>query len=87
MHAAGVVIADKELTEYVPLQRDNKENRVITQYDMYCLDLNAVSDNKAIGLLKVDFLGLRNLTTLEKSIDYVQKSTGEKIDIHKIPLD
>src|SRR3989344_6660904 len=54
---------------------------------MYCLDLNAVSDNKAIGLLKVDFLGLRNLTTLEKSIDYVQKSTGEKIDIHKIPLD
>src|SRR3990167_3234559 len=87
VHAAGVVIADKELTEYVPLQRDNKENRVITQYDMYCLDLNAVSDNKAIGLLKVDFLGLRNLTTLEKSIDYVQKSTGEKIDIHKIPLD
>ena len=42
VHAAGVVISDKNLTEYVPLQRESKENRIITQYDMYCLDLNAV---------------------------------------------
>ncbi|OGK17369.1 DNA polymerase III subunit alpha [Candidatus Roizmanbacteria bacterium RIFCSPHIGHO2_01_FULL_39_12c] len=87
VHAAGVVIADKELTEYVPLQREAKENRVITQYDMYCLDLNAVSDNKAVGLLKVDFLGLRNLTILEKAIQYVQKNKNVKIDIHTVPLD
>ncbi|MBI4226165.1 DNA polymerase III subunit alpha [Candidatus Roizmanbacteria bacterium] len=87
VHAAGVVIADKELVEYVPLQREFKENRVITQYDMYCLDLNAVSGNKAIGLLKVDFLGLRNLTILERAIEYVKKSTGSKIDIHQVPLD
>ena len=87
VHAAGVVIADKALTEYVPLQRESKENRIITQYDMYCLDLNAVSGNKAVGLLKVDFLGLRNLTILEKAIEYLPKSTGLKIDIHHVPLD
>lgn len=87
VHAAGVVIADRELTEYVPLQREVKGERIITQYDMYCLDLNAVSDNKAIGLLKVDFLGLRNLTILENAIAYVYKSRGIKVDIHNIPLD
>lgn len=87
VHAAGVVIADKNLTEYVPLQRESKENRVITQYDMYCLDLNAVSGNKAIGLLKVDFLGLRNLTILEKAIEYAQKTGEKKIDIHHVPID
>jgi len=47
-HAAGVVIADKELTEYVPLQKESKGDRIITQYDMYSMDLNS-SDN-AIGL-------------------------------------
>ncbi|PIS15729.1 DNA polymerase III subunit alpha, partial [Candidatus Roizmanbacteria bacterium CG09_land_8_20_14_0_10_41_9] len=87
VHAAGVVIADKDLTDYVPLQRESKEGRIITQYDMYCLDLNAVSNNKAIGLLKVDFLGLRNLTILEEAIRYVEKSTHNLIDIHDISLD
>ncbi len=87
VHAAGVVISDKPLTEYVPLQRDTKEGKIITQYDMYCLDLNAVSNQKAVGLLKVDFLGLRNLTILEEAIKYVEKNSGKKIDIHHIPMD
>lgn len=87
VHAAGVVIADKPLVEYVPLQRDNKEDRVITQYDMYGLDLNAVSDNKAVGVIKVDILGLRNLSTLEEALKFVKESTGKEIDIHEIPLD
>jgi len=86
VHAAGVVIADKELTEYVPLQRESKEGRIITQYDMYCLDLNAVSNNKAIGLLKVDFLGLRNLTIIEEALKYVAQSIGKNVDIHDISL-
>ena len=73
VHAAGVVIADKELTEYVPLQKDPKGEEIVTQYDMYCLDLNAVSDNKAVGLLKVDFLGLRNLTIIEETLKYIKK--------------
>ena len=84
-HAAGVVIADKNLTEYVPLQKESKGERIITQYDMYSLDLNV--SEKAIGLLKMDFLGLRNLTILQKAIEHVEKNSGEKIDISEIPLD
>ncbi len=87
VHAAGVVISDKPMTEYVPLQRDSKEGKIITQYDMYCLDLNAVSNQKAVGLLKVDFLGLRNLTIIEEALKYVNTITGKKIDIHQVPLD
>jgi len=84
-HAAGVVIADKELTEYVPLQKESKGDRIITQYDMYAMDLNS-SDN-AIGLLKMDFLGLRNLTILEKALDYIRHGSGEEIDLSEIRLD
>lgn len=87
VHAAGVVIADKDLTEYVPLQRESKENRVITQFDMYCLDLNAVSNQKAVGLLKMDLLGLRNLSIIEKALEFLKKITGKRIDIHQVPLD
>lgn len=86
-HAAGIVVSDKELIEYVPLQKESKEGKIITQYDMYCLDLNAVSSNKAIGLLKVDLLGLRNLTILEETLKYVEKTSGKKINIHEVPLD
>ncbi|MDP3988289.1 MAG: DNA polymerase III subunit alpha [Candidatus Levybacteria bacterium] len=84
-HAAGVVIADKPLTEYTPLQREARGERIITQYDMYDLDLN-VSSN-AIGLLKIDFLGLRNLTILENAIVFIKKTQGVEIDLTKIPLD
>lgn len=84
-HAAGVVIADKNLTEYTPLQKEARGERIITQYDMYDLDLN-VSSN-AIGLLKIDFLGLRNLTILENAIKFVKVNQGVDIDLENIPLD
>jgi DNA polymerase-3 subunit alpha len=87
VHAAGVVISAKSLVEYVPIQRDNKEGKIITQYDMYCIDLNAVSNQKAVGLLKVDFLGLRNLTIIEEALKYVEANSGVKIDIHHVPID
>lgn len=86
-HAAGVVISDSDLTEYVPLQKEAKGERIVTQYDMYSLDLNAVSDNRAVGLLKIDFLGLRNLTILENSIKNVLETSGKKVNIESIPLD
>ncbi|MFH1827506.1 MAG: DNA polymerase III subunit alpha [bacterium] len=85
-HAAGVIITDKPLTEYVPLQKEIKDVKIITQYDMYSLDLNSVTGNKAIGLLKVDFLGLRNLTILENALNYVFEHTNKKIDIHNVRL-
>lgn len=84
-HAAGVVIADKDLTHYVPLQRETKGGKIITQYDMYALDLNISKD--AIGLLKMDFLGLKNLTILGKSIELVKETQDAIVDISEIPTD
>lgn len=84
-HAAGVVIADKKLTEYTPLQKEVKGERIITQYDMYALDLNA--SEHAVGLLKMDFLGLRNLTILQKAKEYLKSWRGQEIDISNLALD
>lgn len=82
VHAAAVVIADKPLTEYVPLQKESKEGKIITQYDMYCLDLNVSPD--AIGLMKMDILGLKNLTILEEAIKYIEINRNIKIDLNNI---
>jgi len=86
-HAAGVVIANKPLVEYVPLQKEVKGDKIITQYDMYCLDLNAADEGRAIGLLKMDFLGLRNLTILQNAIKFIKATRNEEIELDKIPLD
>ncbi|MEL7506746.1 MAG: DNA polymerase III subunit alpha [Cyanobacteria bacterium J06554_1] len=75
MHAAGVVISAKPLDELVPLQRNN-DGAVITQYYM--------EDVEAVGLLKMDFLGLRNLTMIQKAVDYVEQTRGETIDMDKV---
>lgn len=85
VHAAGVVISDEPLTEYVPLMRDTKEDKIITQYNMYALDLN--SGDFAVGLIKMDFLGLRNLTILQKAMEMVEQTQGLKINIEEIPVD
>jgi len=84
-HAAGVVIGDKELTEYTPLQLETRHDRIMTQYDMYSLDCNSAPN--AIGLLKIDLLGLRNLTTLQNAIEFVYQQSKKRIDISEIPLD
>ncbi|MEI6494830.1 MAG: DNA polymerase III subunit alpha, partial [bacterium] len=79
VHAAGVVISPTIITDFVPVQLDPKGGKTITQYDMH-----AVED---AGLLKYDFLGIRNLSILEDSIRIVRKTRGVEIDIQKIPLD
>ena len=84
-HAAAVIIADKDLTNYTPIQREAKHGNITTQYDMYALDLN-VKPN-AIGLLKMDFLGLRNLTIIQKAIDLIKGTQKKEIEINSIPLD
>lgn len=86
IHAAGVIISDKPITEYVPLAQERRENRIITQYDMYSLDMNAVGED-AVGLLKMDYLGLRNLSILKEAMDLVKKHHGIDIDPYDIPLD
>lgn len=86
VHAAGVVIGDQALTNYVPLQLEPKtKKKRVTQYDMYSIDIDA--NEKAIGLLKIDFLGLRNLSTLEHCLDIIKKASGREIDLSEIPLD
>ena len=87
VHAAGVVVADKPLTYYTPIQKESRGGKTITQYDMYCLDLNAVSDKRAIGLLKFDFLGLRNLSILGKALGYIKTEKQVDINLSKIPLE
>ncbi len=85
VHAAGVVIADKDITEYTPLQFDPRGGKIITQYDMYSLDLNV--SKHAVGLLKMDFLGLRNLAILGHSVQFVKDNQGINVDLDKIPQD
>ncbi|MGM0482794.1 MAG: DNA polymerase III subunit alpha [Patescibacteria group bacterium] len=80
VHAAGVVMSPDPLTNHVPLQMDNKaENKIITQYDMH-----SVED---AGLIKFDFLGLKNLAILSNALKVVKKYYGTEIDIENIPLD
>lgn len=81
VHAAGVVIADKDLTEYTPLQRETNGDKVITQYDMYTVGEDGV------GLLKMDFLGLRNLTIIQESLRFVRENEGKEIDFSDTPID
>lgn len=80
VHAAGVVIADKPLVEYAPLQRETRGEKIVTQYDMYTIGEDGV------GLLKMDFLGLRNLTIMSQALDFVRQTKGTEINLEGIPL-
>lgn len=75
VHAAGVVISADPLDEIVPLQKNN-DGSVITQYFM--------EDLESLGLLKMDFLGLRNLSMIQKTIDLIESNHGFKIDPYVI---
>ncbi len=77
-HAAGVVIADRPLHELVPLYRDPRSDMPVTQFNMKYVDY--------AGLLKFDFLGLKTLTVVQKTVDLIA-DRGETVDILKIPLD
>lgn len=76
VHAAGVVISADPLDEIVPLQKNN-DGSVITQYFM--------EDLESMGLLKMDFLGLRNLTLIQKTVDLIQETKGYRVDPDEIP--
>ncbi|KRG14528.1 DNA polymerase III subunit alpha [Lederbergia galactosidilytica] len=76
-HAAGVVIAEQPLTELIPLQ-GAETGTYLTQFPM--------GDLEEIGLLKMDFLGLRNLTLLEQIMRNVEKNTGKKLSLNQIPF-
>src|SRR3954454_21668980 len=89
IHAAAVVIADRPLTDIVPLQLAEERGEVtedggrsykaVTQYSMKPIE--------EIGLLKMDFLGLRNLDVIESALDIIERSTGQRPDMEELPLD
>lgn len=84
MHACGVVITKEPVTEYSPLQKiTGKGDGTVTQYS----SSTKSSFVEKIGLLKMDFLGLKNLTILQNTLRIVKKTKGEKINIDEIPLD
>jgi DNA polymerase-3 subunit alpha len=79
IHAAAVVISAEPLTEIVPVQQKGEGAEVVTQYEMH-----AIED---LGLLKMDFLGLRNLSTIERALELIAENSGERPDIDRVPLD
>lgn len=79
-HACAVVISDHPLTEYTPLQYGaSGGTEIVTQYSMKPIE--------ELGLLKMDFLGLKNLTVIEKAEEIIKITKSESVDINKIPLD
>ena len=84
-HAAGVIITDKPITEYIPLHRPTKGSledspiRAVTQFEMGVLE--------SLGLLKIDYLGLSTLTVMARACDLIRQRHGVELDIHSIPRD
>lgn len=83
IHAAGIVITPCPMTDIIPIQKEPDGERIITQYDMYALDSNA--DSKAIGAIKIDLLGIRNLSILEDAILRIENRHQIKIDLNNLP--
>jgi len=79
IHAAGVVIAPTSLTDFTPVRFDTDKGKLTTQYEMKSVE--------AAGVLKMDFLGIRNLSILGHAVEIVEKTMGEKIDIYNLPWD
>lgn len=78
VHAAGIVIAPEDITKFTPLQKEAAGDKLVTQYDMF-----AVED---AGLVKMDFLGIRNLSILGRAVEYVLENRGKEVDLNNIPL-
>ena len=78
VHAAGVVISAQPLDEIVPLQKNN-DGTVITQYFM--------DDLESLGLLKMDFLGLKNLTTIQRTADLIKQNKNKELNLDNLPLE
>jgi len=79
VHAAGVIMSAEVLTDYIPIMRRDSDGVIITQFDYPTCE--------TLGLLKMDFLGLRNLTIIDDCLKMIEANTGEGIDLLKLPLD
>ncbi|MCY4370099.1 MAG: DNA polymerase III subunit alpha [bacterium] len=78
IHAAAVVISPKPLNELVPLQQKGQDAEVVTQFEMHAIE--------ELGLLKMDILGLRTLSTIDRALDLIERGTGSRPDIDRVDL-
>jgi DNA polymerase-3 subunit alpha len=78
VHAAGVILSDQPLLEVLPIWRRDQDGAIITGWDFPTCE--------ALGLLKMDFLGLRNLTVVEDALDNIEANEGNRIDLDRLPL-
>ena len=83
VHAAGILIAPEEITNYVPVQREANGDKVVSQYDMF----SASEEYGGVGLVKMDLLGIRNLSILGRAVEFVKQNKGIEVDINKLALD
>ncbi len=81
VHAAGLVIAPTPLTDFTPLQRESNGDKIVTQYDMF-----AVGED-GVGLVKMDMLGIRNLSILGQAVKFVKDNRDINVDLGNLPLD
>ncbi|RCG32996.1 DNA polymerase III subunit alpha [Sphaerisporangium album] len=79
VHAAGVIMSSEVLTDYIPIMRRDSDGAIITQFDYPTCE--------TLGLLKMDFLGLRNLTIIDDCLKMIESNTGSMIDLLRLPLD
>jgi DNA polymerase-3 subunit alpha len=79
VHAAGVILCREPLLDVLPVWRRDQDGAIITQFDMGACE--------ALGLLKMDFLGLRNLTVLDDTLAHIKRNRGQTVVLEQLPLD
>ncbi|MDO8638140.1 MAG: DNA polymerase III subunit alpha, partial [Candidatus Daviesbacteria bacterium] len=83
VHAAGLVISPTPMTDFAPLQKESNGDKIITQYDMFSIS----EDYDGVGLIKLDLLGIRNLSILGHSVKIVKEQRGIDVDLGNLPMD
>lgn len=83
VHAAGILITPQDITRYTPVQKEANGDKVVSQYDMY----SVVDEYGGLGLVKMDLLGIRNLSILGRAVEYVKQNRRVEVDISQVPLD
>ncbi len=83
VHAAGILIAPEDITNFVPVQKEANGEKIVSQYDMF----STVDEYGGLGLVKMDLLGIRNLSILGRAVEYVRENLGKEVNIEKLPLD
>ncbi len=83
VHAAGILISPEDITNFTPIQKEANGDKVVSQYDMF----STVDEYGGLGLVKMDLLGIRNLSILGRAVEYVKQNQQIEVDLEKLSLD